>query len=297
VIATTGSRAQSKYSGNSVSKKEGETMAWQANPARYEDMQYRYCGRSGLQLPALSLGLWHSFGHIHALEGQRALLRKAFDCGITHFDLANNYGPPPGSAEENFGRLLKEDFASYRDELIVFLGASYFRALGAGQQYGLSARGLAVDTTGGQGEEFPRFDRFWLEKPAPDATRMTLYARLVGPRVTGAYRFDITPGRRPEGTTRVEVQARLFLRGRVATLGLAPLTSMFLSGENQPRPGDYRPELHDSNGLSNHDRQRRVDLAAAEQPETSGRQQLCDRKPAGLWPVTAWPPVLSFRRS
>ena len=80
-------------------------MAWQANPARYESMQYRYCGRSGLQLPALSLGLWHSFGHIHALDEQRALLRKAFDCGVTHFDLANNYGPPPGSAEENFGRL------------------------------------------------------------------------------------------------------------------------------------------------------------------------------------------------
>lgn len=157
----------------------------------------------------------------------------------------------PGAAAEVAGFRLHTALnrPDYRDELIVFLGASYFRALGAGQQYGLSARGLAVDTTGGQGEEFPRFDRFWLEKPAPDATRMTLYARLVGPRVTGAYRFDITPGRRPEGTTRVEVQARLFLRGRVATLGLAPLTSMFLSGENQPRPGDFRPEVHDSDGL------------------------------------------------
>ena len=100
-------------------------MAWQANPARYEQMQYRYCGRSGLQLPALSLGLWHSFGHIHALDDQRALLRKAFDCGITHFDLANNYGPPPGSAEENFGRLLREDFAGYRDELIISTKAGY----------------------------------------------------------------------------------------------------------------------------------------------------------------------------
>lgn len=100
-------------------------MAWQANPARYEEMQYRYCGRSGLQLPALSLGLWHNFGHIHVLDDQRALLRKAFDCGITHFDLANNYGPPPGSAEENFGRLLREDFASYRDELIISTKAGY----------------------------------------------------------------------------------------------------------------------------------------------------------------------------
>ena len=140
----------------------------------------------------------------------------------------------------------------YRDELIVFLGASYFRALGAGQQYGLSARGLAVDTTGGQGEEFPRFDTFWLVRPASGARELTLYARLVGPRVTGAYRFVVTPGQAPAGTTRVDVQARLFLRGAVATLGLAPLTSMFLAGENQPRPGDFRPEVHDSDGLQVH---------------------------------------------
>lgn len=88
-------------------------------------MLYRYCGRSGLRLPALSLGLWHSFGHVQALDSQRALLRKAFDLGITHFDLANNYGPPPGSAEENFGRLLREDFAQYRDELIISTKAGY----------------------------------------------------------------------------------------------------------------------------------------------------------------------------
>lgn len=100
-------------------------MAWFANPERYEQMLYRYCGRSGLRLPALSLGLWHSFGHVQELESQRALLRKAFDLGITHFDLANNYGPPPGSAEENFGRLLREDFAQYRDELIISTKAGY----------------------------------------------------------------------------------------------------------------------------------------------------------------------------
>lgn len=100
-------------------------MDWFANPERYEQMLYRYCGRSGLRLPALSLGLWHSFGHVQALDSQRALLRKAFDLGITHFDLANNYGPPPGSAEENFGRLLREDFAHYRDELIISTKAGY----------------------------------------------------------------------------------------------------------------------------------------------------------------------------
>lgn len=96
-----------------------------ANPNRYEQMQYRYCGKSGLQLPALSLGLWHSFGHGHALDSQRALLRKAFSLGITHFDLANNYGPPAGSAEENFGRLLREDFAACRDEILISTKAGY----------------------------------------------------------------------------------------------------------------------------------------------------------------------------
>ncbi|HDG9771959.1 TPA: L-glyceraldehyde 3-phosphate reductase [Raoultella planticola] len=100
-------------------------MSWFADATRYDRIQYRYCGKSGLQLPLLSLGLWHNFSHGHALDDQRALLRKAFDLGITHFDLANNYGPPPGSAEENFGRLLREDFAAYRDELIVATKAGY----------------------------------------------------------------------------------------------------------------------------------------------------------------------------
>ncbi|HHC4784361.1 TPA: L-glyceraldehyde 3-phosphate reductase [Escherichia albertii] len=100
-------------------------MVWLANPERYGQMQYRYCGKSGLRLPALSLGLWHNFSHVNTLETQRAILRRAFDSGITHFDLANNYGPPPGSAEENFGRLLREDFAAYRDELIISTKAGY----------------------------------------------------------------------------------------------------------------------------------------------------------------------------
>ncbi|MGP6136380.1 aldo/keto reductase [Enterobacter chuandaensis] len=100
-------------------------MSWYPDASRYENMKYRYCGKSGLRLPALSLGLWHSFGHVQPLDSQRALLRKAFDLGITHFDLANNYGPPAGSAEENFGRLLREDFAGYRDELIISTKAGY----------------------------------------------------------------------------------------------------------------------------------------------------------------------------
>ena len=93
--------------------------------SRYATMRYNRTGRSGLLLPAISLGLWHNFGGVDALENQRALLRCAFDLGITHFDLANNYGPPPGSAEENFGRLLRDDFSTYRDELIISTKAGY----------------------------------------------------------------------------------------------------------------------------------------------------------------------------
>jgi L-glyceraldehyde 3-phosphate reductase len=92
---------------------------------RYEKMQYRRCGKSGIKLPAVSLGLWHNFGHVDVTENYRKILHLAFDSGITHLDLANNYGPPPGSAEENFGRILKEDFRGYRDEIIISSKAGY----------------------------------------------------------------------------------------------------------------------------------------------------------------------------
>jgi len=101
-------------------------MPYTAHPDRYKTMEYRRCGNSGLKLPVLSLGLWHNFGHVDILENCRSILRLAFDSGVTHFDLANNYGPPPGSAEENFGRLLKQDFHSYRDELIISTKAGYY---------------------------------------------------------------------------------------------------------------------------------------------------------------------------
>jgi L-glyceraldehyde 3-phosphate reductase len=93
--------------------------------SRYEQMTYNRCGRSGLKLPAISLGLWHNFGGVDRYEDARAMIQRAFDLGITHFDLANNYGPPPGSAEETFGRVLKQDLASYRDELIISSKAGY----------------------------------------------------------------------------------------------------------------------------------------------------------------------------
>lgn len=100
-------------------------MVYQANATRYQTMEFRRCGQSGLKLPAVSLGLWHNFGDETRVETSRQLLRHAFDLGITHFDLANNYGPPPGSAESNFGRILREDFLPYRDELIISSKAGY----------------------------------------------------------------------------------------------------------------------------------------------------------------------------
>jgi L-glyceraldehyde 3-phosphate reductase len=100
-------------------------MTYIASADRYQNMQYRRCGNSGIKLPAISLGLWHNFGHVDVADNYRKILHLAFDSGITHFDLANNYGPPPGSAEENFGKILKEDFRDYRDELIISSKAGY----------------------------------------------------------------------------------------------------------------------------------------------------------------------------
>ncbi|MGN6522218.1 MAG: L-glyceraldehyde 3-phosphate reductase [Actinomycetes bacterium] len=100
-------------------------MPYDADPSRYDDMIYRRCGRSGLQLPAISLGLWHNFGDDTPFDRQRAILRRAFDRGVTHFDLANNYGPPYGSAETNFGRHFADDFRPYRDELVISTKAGY----------------------------------------------------------------------------------------------------------------------------------------------------------------------------
>jgi len=111
-------------------------MNYTPDPKRYDGMEYRRCGRSGLLLPAVSLGLWHNFGGVDTIENARAILRLAFDAGITHFDLANNYGPPPGSAEENFGRILHQDFHGYRDQLIISTKAGYYMWQGPYGEWG-----------------------------------------------------------------------------------------------------------------------------------------------------------------
>jgi periplasmic glucans biosynthesis protein len=134
----------------------------------------------------------------------------------------------------------------YRDEVIVFLGASYFRALAKDQVFGVSARGLAIDTGLASGEEFPYFREFWLLKPAPDAPEMTIFALLDSPRISGAYQFKVRPG----DETVVTVESRLYPRKEIEKLGIAPLTSMFFHGENSVRKfDDFRPEVHDSDGL------------------------------------------------
>lgn len=131
----------------------------------------------------------------------------------------------------------------------IFLGASYFQAIGRNQVYGLSARGLAIDTALSSGEEFPYFREFWLQRPAPDAKQMTVYALLDSPSITGAYRFVIRPGEE----TLINIECKLFRRQKINKLGIAPLTSMFLFGENRIRyKNDFRPEVHDSDGLLLH---------------------------------------------
>jgi glucans biosynthesis protein len=178
------------------------------------------------------------------VDGQARLL--AYDPGM--FDLSKA-GISAHSLPRTLGYAgLRVNFhTNWNADLAVFLGASYFRAVGATGQYGLSARGLAIDTGMSRPEEFPVFTAFWLERPAADANRLTLYALLESPSVTGAYRFDITPG---EPLT-MDIDAALYPRAVIERLGVAPLTSMFLYGENDRRMAtDWRPEIHDSDGLS-----------------------------------------------
>lgn len=134
----------------------------------------------------------------------------------------------------------------YFDELISFLGASYFRALAEGQKYGISARGLAIDTAASTGEESPLFKEFWLQRPRWHDNSAVIYALLDSPGITGAYKFTVTPG----ADTVIRVETRLFARKEIGKLGIAPLTSMYLFGENTKNKfDDFRPEVHDSDGL------------------------------------------------
>lgn len=157
--------------------------------------------------------------------------------------------PPPAAGLEFTGLRVHTPLnsESYRDEVVAFHGASYFRPLGKGNVYGLSARGLALDLGEPGPEEFPSFTHFYLVRPGARSEHLWILALLESRRATGAYALRIQPG----NTTLIEVTAELFLRDRVRALGLAPLTSMYLFGEEAPNGfGDFRPEVHDSDGLS-----------------------------------------------
>nr|WP_306173276.1 glucan biosynthesis protein [Pseudomonas gingeri] len=168
-----------------------------------------------------------------------------FDFGDMKFD--------PKTTEQlgyaGFRVLYPINKADKQDEIMTMLGASYFRVVGKGQAYGLSARGMAIDTALPSGEEFPRFTEFWIQQPKPTDKHLVIFALLDSPRATGAYRLILRPGT----DTIVDVKAQMFLRDKVGKLGVAPLTSMFLFGANQPsKVLNYRRELHDSSGLSIH---------------------------------------------
>ena len=168
-----------------------------------------------------------------------------FDFGDLQFD--------PKATEQlgyaGFRVLFPINKADKQDEIMTMLGASYFRVIGKDQVYGLSARGLALDTALPSGEEFPRFREFWIERPNEGDKQLVIFALLDSPRSTGAYKLILRPGK----DSTVDVESRVFLRDHVSRLGIAPLTSMFLFGSNQPsRVQNYRHELHDSTGLSIH---------------------------------------------
>lgn len=143
-------------------------MTYLPKESRYDGMQYNRCGKWGLKLPAVSLGLWHNFGGIDVFENGREMLHRAFDLGITHFDLANNYGPPPGSAEENFGKILKQDFSAYRDELIISSKAGYLMWPGPYGEWGSRKYVLASldQSLNRMGLEY--VDIFYSHRPDPD---------------------------------------------------------------------------------------------------------------------------------
>ncbi|OWJ80481.1 glucan biosynthesis protein [Haematobacter genomosp. 1] len=217
----------------------------QADPARAI-----WAGQALFTLNAFSLGwLYDEPVTIALLEGgERRELSFTSQDFLYHapldrapFDAVN---PFPGIAGLKINYPLNSP--EIWDELLTFLGASYFRALGQGSSYGTSARGIAIDTAAGKPEEFPRFTRFYVVPPGQFDSSITIYAQLEGPSVTGAYRFITRPGK----DTTMDVTARIFVRRDVSRLGIAPLTSMFLyGGPNRAAFDDYRERVHDSEGL------------------------------------------------
>lgn len=220
---------------------------------QYRDIRFRperalWRGQALFEVEFFHLGfLYHDPVTINVVDGNQ-VKPVDFDPGMFNYGknsgLRNMHLEAPGFAGLRIHYPLNQ--ADYKDEVISFLGASYFRMLGREQNYGISARGLAIDTGSPKGEEFPRFREFWLVRPAAKATSLTLYALLDSKSVTGAYRMHLIPG----ANTILDVEVHLFARSDIDKLGVAPLTSMFQHGENRVTfSDDYRPEVHDSDGL------------------------------------------------
>lgn len=158
-------------------------MSYTPSPSRYQEIKYNRCGNSGLKLPAISLGLWHNFGSVDVFENGRSIIRRAFDRGITHFDLANNYGPAPGSAEENFGRILKKDFHGYlRDELIISTKAGYLMWPGPYGEWGSRKYLISSLDQSLKRMQLDYVDIFYSHRPDPDTpveeTMMALHSAI-----------------------------------------------------------------------------------------------------------------------
>jgi glucans biosynthesis protein len=211
-----------------------EKSLWRDDPGRFE-VQFFHPGFTFLEGVAVSL-----------IENGRAQ-RYPFNPDLFSYEGLPSAPPADGIEFTGFRLHTPLNVENYRDEVVVFHGASYFRPLGKGTVYGLSARGLAIDMGEPKPEEFPVFTEFYLAHPAPQDRALWVLALLESPRATGAYAFHIQPG----DPTLIDVTAELFVRDAGAAIGIAPLTSMYLFGEDAPnRFGDFRPEVHDSDGVS-----------------------------------------------
>jgi glucans biosynthesis protein len=227
-----------------------EKSLWRDDPGRYE-VQFFHPGFGYVEGVAVSLieGSTAAPNAASAASASAAMAPQRFPFASELFSYEGFPSPPPSDGLEFTGFRLHTplNVESYRDEVVVFHGASYFRPLGKGNVYGLSARGLAIDMGEPHPEEFPSFTHFYLVHPAPNDRDMWIMALLESRRATGAYAFHLHPG----DPTLIDVTAKIFLREPVAALGITPITSMYLFGEDAPnRFGDFRPEVHDSDALS-----------------------------------------------
>jgi glucans biosynthesis protein len=217
-----------------------EKSLWRDDPGRYE-VQFFHPGFGYVEGVAVSLI------ESNTAPGNTAPQRFPFSSELFSYEGFPSPPPSDGLAFTGFRLHTPLNVEAYRDEVVVFNGASYFRPLGKGNVYGLSARGLAIDMGEPHPEEFPSFTQFFLVHPAPSERNMWILALLESRRATGAYAFHLQPG----DPTLIDVSAKIFVREPVAALGIAPITSMYLFGEDAPnRFGDFRPEVHDSDAVS-----------------------------------------------